>query len=175
MAVTVQSPTPTNPASRSVREKLMRKKAAIALACLFANAVFAQETQLRLDSTRYDFGKVLAGTIIRHDFTFTNVGSTTLEISSVEPSCECVTVETGPERWSRGKRGASAQKWTPAKSEPAAAARSHLQQQHGREAAGGHAFWEVWNEIDVETDGIALDEVVLHVGATKPTPAGCSP
>jgi len=64
----------------------MRKKAAIALACLFANAVFAQETQLRLDSTRYDFGKVLAGTIIRHDFTFTNVGSTTLEISSVEPS-----------------------------------------------------------------------------------------
>ncbi len=41
---------------------LMRKEAAIALACLFANAVFAQETQMRLDSTRYDFGKVLAGT-----------------------------------------------------------------------------------------------------------------
>ena len=28
-------------------------------------------------------------------------------------------------------------------------------------------FGEVWNEIDVETDGIVIDEVVLHVGADQ--------
>ena len=28
-------------------------------------------------------------------------------------------------------------------------------------------FGEVWTEIDVETDGIALEEVVLHVGADQ--------
>ena len=146
----------------------MRKKAAIALACLFANAVFAQETQLRLDSPRYNFGKVLAGTIIRHDFTFTNAGSRTLEISSVEPSCECVTVED----WSRtvepGQTGRIRAKMDTSKVGTGLLLRAVTFSSNTAEKQQGvMLFGEVWNEIDVETDGIALEEVVLHVGADQ--------
>ena len=105
-------------------------------------ACLRRKHRLRLDSPRYNFGKVLAGTIIRHDFTFTNAGSRTLEISSVEPSCECVTVED----WSRtvepGQTGHIRAKMDTSKVGTGLLLRAvTFSSNTAREAAGGHAFW----------------------------------
>jgi hypothetical protein len=43
----------------------------------------------------FDFGKAMAGDLIRHDFVFTNVGNSTLDITGVNPSCSC----TSPMDW----------------------------------------------------------------------------
>ena len=88
-AVTVQTSNTNEPSIQiPVREETDEKESCNRSAPFFCRTAFKhRKTQMRLDlSTRYDFGKVLAGTIsIRHDFTFTNVGSTTLEITSAEP------------------------------------------------------------------------------------------
>jgi len=40
-------------------------------------------------STSYEFGRVLVGETVRHDFTFTNTGDAVLEVSGVYPKCGC--------------------------------------------------------------------------------------
>jgi hypothetical protein len=40
----------------------------------------------------YDFGKVEAGNLVKHDFIFTNTGDALLEIRDVRASCGCTTV-----------------------------------------------------------------------------------
>jgi hypothetical protein len=39
----------------------------------------------------YDFGKVDSGTLVKHDFVFTNTGDQVLEVSGVRTSCGCTT------------------------------------------------------------------------------------
>ncbi len=42
-------------------------------------------------ATDYDFGKVDSGTLVQHDYVFTNTGNQVLEINDVHPSCGCTT------------------------------------------------------------------------------------
>ena len=46
---------------------------------------------IRFDSTSFEFDKVIGGQPVRHDFFFTNTGSATLRIVSVNTSCGCTT------------------------------------------------------------------------------------
>ena len=53
----------------------------------------------------YDFGKVDAGTVVKHDFVFTNTGDQLLEISDVRPGCGCTTAGVWDKRVEPGKTG----------------------------------------------------------------------
>jgi hypothetical protein len=57
----------------------------------------ASSPQIQFGSTVYDFGRVVVGAIVRHDFVFTNTGDAVLHINGVYPSCGCTTAGT----WSR--------------------------------------------------------------------------
>lgn len=62
------------------------------------NSATAGMPRLVLTSTNsLDFGRVIAGAIVRHDFAYSNAGSATLKIERVEPSCDCTVVTN----WSR--------------------------------------------------------------------------
>jgi hypothetical protein len=52
-----------------------------------AMAVFSWEQQT------HDFGKIIKGTPVTHEFEFTNTGNTPLIIIGVKPSCGCTTPE----------------------------------------------------------------------------------
>lgn len=49
------------------------------------------------EETEYDFGKVIAGTIVKHTFKFKNIGEAPLIIESAQASCGC-TVPKKPEK-----------------------------------------------------------------------------
>src|ERR1051325_2118484 len=53
----------------------------------------------------YDFGKVTAGDPVNYTFYFTNVGTTTLELASVQPSCGCTTAGEWSKSVEPGKSG----------------------------------------------------------------------
>ena len=53
----------------------------------------------------FDFGKVSAGELVRHDFVFTNTGSALLEITDVRPGCGCTTAGTWDRKVMPGKTG----------------------------------------------------------------------
>ena len=53
--------------------------------------------RIEFDSQEYNFGKALEGTVLKHDFVFTNTGDAVLEITGVHPSCGCTTAGD----WSR--------------------------------------------------------------------------
>lgn len=61
--------------------------------------------QIQFKSVEFDFGKVTAGELVKHEFIFTNTGATTLLITDVKPGCGC----TSPGKWDRevapGKTG----------------------------------------------------------------------
>lgn len=61
--------------------------------------------QIVFDTPTYDFGKVMAGEPIRHDFWFTNRGNATLEVVSVRPGCGCTTAGDWDRRVEPGKTG----------------------------------------------------------------------
>jgi len=53
----------------------------------------------------HDFGRVVSGAVLRHDFYFTNVGSVPLEISNVQVSCGCTTAGEWSRRVEPGQTG----------------------------------------------------------------------
>ena len=53
----------------------------------------------------FNFGKVSAGALVRHDFVFTNTGATLLEITDVRPGCGCTTAGTWDRQVKPGKTG----------------------------------------------------------------------
>src|SRR6266545_7713144 len=53
----------------------------------------------------YDFGKIGAGELVKHEFVFTNIGTTTLEIKDVRPGCGCTTAGTWDKTVEPGKTG----------------------------------------------------------------------
>lgn len=61
--------------------------------------------RIQFAETTYDFGRVEAGTVVRHDFAFTNAGSQTLEIKNVASSCGCTTLGEPTRRVEPGKSG----------------------------------------------------------------------
>lgn len=58
-----------------------------------------------IDSPEKDFGKVMQGETIKHVFSFSNTGSNTLEILSVEPSCGCQATSLSAKQIRAGQRG----------------------------------------------------------------------
>lgn len=46
---------------------------------------------IAFDTPAYNFGKMMGGADVRHDFWFTNIGTEKLEVSAVRPSCGCTT------------------------------------------------------------------------------------
>lgn len=62
-----------------------------------ATAAVANNAKIAFETPIFDFGRASAGEIIKHTFYFTNVGTTTLVINSVQPSCGCTTAGD----WSR--------------------------------------------------------------------------
>ena len=58
-----------------------------------------------IDNPAKDFGKVLQGVTIKHVFRFSNNGSATLEILSVEPSCGCQAASLSARQIQAGQSG----------------------------------------------------------------------
>jgi hypothetical protein len=145
----------------------MIRQAAIALICLSASGLPAQETQLHFDSTRYNFGKVPVGTTIRHDFTFTNVGPKTLEISSVEPSCSCLTVEDWSRKVEAGQSGHIRAKLDTSHVGTGLLLRAVTFASNTAEKEQMVLlFGEVWNEMDVDTNVLSLFVKAGHTNAS---------
>ena len=61
--------------------------------------------KIQFASTEYDFGKVEAGVVVKHDFVFTNTGRATLEIGDVRPECGCTTAGTWTKKVKPGRTG----------------------------------------------------------------------
>lgn len=61
--------------------------------------------KIQFSSVAYDFGKVKQGEVIKHDFIFTNVGASTLEITDVKPGCGCTTAGSWDKKVEPGKTG----------------------------------------------------------------------
>lgn len=64
-----------------------------------------EEPQIVFDAPVFDFGKIMAGEPVRHDFFFTNRGKSTLEILAVRPSCGCTTAGEWDKKVEPGKSG----------------------------------------------------------------------
>ena len=60
---------------------------------------------LRLDEERYDFGKIVQGTVVEHVFKFTNAGDDTLVIDRVESTCGCTAAILSSSRIAPGESG----------------------------------------------------------------------
>ena len=61
--------------------------------------------KIQFAGTAYDFGHVISGTLVKHDFVFTNIGDATLEITGVTPGCGCTTVGEWTHTVQPGKTG----------------------------------------------------------------------
>jgi len=61
--------------------------------------------RIRFAAPVFDFGRLGAGEVVKHDFWFTNVGAAVLEISSVHPSCGCTTAGEWSRKVEPGKTG----------------------------------------------------------------------
>src|SRR5437016_6651524 len=70
-----------------------------------AVATEASGPRIEFATQVFDFGKVSAGELVRHDFAFTNTGRALLEITDVRPGCGCTTAGTWDRRVQPGKTG----------------------------------------------------------------------
>src|SRR6266540_7073090 len=61
--------------------------------------------KIQFAGTVYDFGKIGAGELVKHEFVFTNIGAATLEIKDVRPGCGCTTAGTWDKKVEPGKTG----------------------------------------------------------------------
>ena len=61
--------------------------------------------KVQFATNTFDFGKVMAGEVVRHDFVFTNLGASVLEIKEVRPGCGCTTAGTWDKLVEPGKTG----------------------------------------------------------------------
>lgn len=70
-----------------------------------AMAVTNDVPRIRMLESVHDFGKVQAGQVVQHDFVVTNMGTRTLEILNVQPSCGCTTAGTYDRKIAPGQTG----------------------------------------------------------------------
>jgi hypothetical protein len=61
--------------------------------------------KIEVASPIFDFGKVKQGEFVRHEFVIKNSGSSTLEITAVNPGCGCTTPDNWDKRVEPGKTG----------------------------------------------------------------------
>ena len=79
-------------------------KSAVAIICIAAFALtwstaqtLSAEPRIQFVHTTNDFGWVVAGALLKHDFIFTNTGTAPLRITDVKANCGCTTAG----EWSR--------------------------------------------------------------------------
>lgn len=70
-----------------------------------SQATPGQGPQIVFDTPSYDFGKIMSGDPIRHDFWFTNRGNQTLEVTAVRPGCGCTVAGDWDRKVEPGKTG----------------------------------------------------------------------
>jgi hypothetical protein len=70
-----------------------------------ASATNAAVPKIQFADLLYDFGRVASGTLVKHDFIFTNVGNATLEVTAVNPGCGCTTIGEWTHKVEPGKTG----------------------------------------------------------------------
>ena len=75
------------------------------LSTLTTNAAPSTGPRIQFAEPTFDFGTVDSGTMIKHDYVFTNVGSQTLEVTNVRPGCGCTTANTWDKKVEPGKTG----------------------------------------------------------------------
>jgi len=81
------------------------KAASTASATATVTAAPTSAPKIEFETNVYNFGKVSAGELVRHDFIFTNTGKATLEITAVRPGCGCTTAGEWDKRVEPGKTG----------------------------------------------------------------------
>src|SRR5881394_3212907 len=79
-----------------------------------AGAPDSSGPRIEFATPTYNFGKVNAGELVRHDFVFTNTGGALLEITDVRPGCGCTTAGTWDKRVEPGKTGKIPLQFNPA-------------------------------------------------------------
>lgn len=52
----------------------------------------APAPRMQFAQTQHDFGRIMAGAVVRHDFVFTNTGGATLTINHIHAPCGCTAV-----------------------------------------------------------------------------------
>ncbi len=60
---------------------------------------------IQFDNAVWDFGKIQAGELMKHNFIFTNTGTAALEITQVQPGCGCTTAGEWTRRVEPGGTG----------------------------------------------------------------------
>ncbi len=66
---------------------------------------FANAPKLFIPANIHDFGEIIEGQTVEHVFIIKNTGNALLEIISVTPDCNCVTVRFSANRIEAGKQG----------------------------------------------------------------------
>ena len=61
--------------------------------------------RIAFDASDYEFGKVDSGTLVKHEYVFTNTGNQVLEVVSVRPGCGCTTAGDWDKKVEPGKTG----------------------------------------------------------------------
>ncbi|MBX3746489.1 MAG: DUF1573 domain-containing protein [Verrucomicrobiae bacterium] len=61
--------------------------------------------RIEFATPNYDFGRVGAGQVVKHDFVFTNTGNATLVLTEVRPGCGCTTSGTWDSEVEPGRTG----------------------------------------------------------------------
>ncbi|MBK9138715.1 MAG: DUF1573 domain-containing protein [Verrucomicrobia bacterium] len=89
---------PTPPAPAVVRPPARAAQPAIQPA---ANS----DARIQFAELEKDFGRVEHGAVVKHDFVFTNIGTSTLEITDVRPGCGCTTAGAWDRRVEPGQTG----------------------------------------------------------------------
>jgi hypothetical protein len=69
------------------------------------SAALGSSPRIQFVSTLFDFGKIISGDIVRHEFIFTNSGTAALEITDVRPGCGCTTAGDWDRRVKPGMAG----------------------------------------------------------------------
>ncbi len=69
------------------------------------SAPAATGPRIEFDTRGYEFGKVIQGEMIRHEFVVSNSGDQTLHITDVHPGCGCTTAGAWPHELAPGQSG----------------------------------------------------------------------
>ncbi|AZQ43738.1 DUF1573 domain-containing protein [Nonlabens ponticola] len=69
------------------------------------DAVKQDYPEMTFDETSYDFGTVTEGTVVEHEYTFTNTGSSPLVIVNAKGSCGCTVPTWTKEPVAPGEKG----------------------------------------------------------------------
>ncbi|MBI5384562.1 MAG: DUF1573 domain-containing protein [Verrucomicrobia bacterium] len=105
-----------------------------------------------------DFGRITGGSIVKHDFVFTNAGTTRLELTEVKPSCGCTTAGAWTRQVEPGQTGTIPIQFQSANlSGPIHKSVNVVCNDSTRSAVTLHIKATVWNPIEVTPTYVVFD------------------